>query len=106
MSTKYDNADWFRLARTGGAIKVTLGPGGYDVANDGVSIPCKGCFVQARDGASGMWIDSNEEPTGDGPYIPGAVLGGQPIWIPVSDVAKLAFGGMVGDIADIVYLLG
>lgn len=105
MSTKYDNTDWFRLSRTGGATITTLGPGGIGYGNGGVSLPCKGCFVQPRY-KEGAYI-AEEGVVGIGPYLAGAALGQQPTYIPISDVAQLYFsGGRTGDIIDIVYLLG
>lgn len=106
MSTKYDHTDWFRLARTGGVIKVTLDFYGDGQGNDGVSLPCRGCFVQRRD-PSDIWITSvagMEESIG--PWIPGASAGCHPIWIPISDVSQLYFSGSANGIVDIVYLLG
>jgi len=103
MTTKYDNTDWFRLSRTGGATIATIGvAGGY--GNGGVSLPCKGCFVQPRY-REGAYITTAEAP-GIGPHLAGAALGQQPIYIQVSDVAQLRFLGAAGDIIDIVYLLG
>ena len=104
MTTKYDNTDWFRLARTGGVLSVTLGAGGVGRGNDGVSLPCRGCFVQIR-GDADVWIDDIDG-AGLGPFIPGAAVGHQPMWIPISDVAQLYFGGSNRDIVDIIYLLG
>lgn len=105
MSTKYDNTDWFRLARTGGTLNVTLDADGVGQGNDGVSLPCKGCFIQIEDG-TGAWMMSRYDPDDIGPYIPGASKGCQPIFVQVSDVAKLFFGGDIGGVINIVYLLG
>jgi len=105
MSTKYDNTDWFRLARTGGVLSVTIDWTGFAQGNGGISLPCRGCFVQIKGDAANVWIDDIEN-LGYGPFIPGAGVGHQPMWIPISDVAQLHFGGTNGDIVDIVYLLG
>lgn len=106
MATKYDHSNWFRLSRTGGVLKVTMNDMGVGQGNDGVSLPCKGCFVQVKDG-DGIWIESAEtQGEGVGPWIPGSAVGCQPIWIPVSDVAQLYFQGSDNEVVDIVYLLG
>ena len=104
MSTKYDNTDWFRLSRTGGATIATLGAFGRGYGNGGVSLPCKGCFVQPRF-REGAYITVEGAP-GIGPHFAGAAVGQQPTYIPISDVAQLLFSGRTGDIIDIVYLIG
>jgi len=108
MSTKYDNCDWSRLARTGGAVTVTIvmdpdyGPlGVYPI-----SLPCRGCWVSPRDADVIMSIGTGRDPTLRGDYIPVHTVGGQPMWIPISDVSQLYFSGEIKDIIDIVYLLG
>ena len=106
MSTKYDNTNWFRLSRTGGACIAIIGVGGTGRGNAGVSIPCKGCWAQVREADfEGAWIATEGAP-GAGPIIVGTLEGAQPMWIPISDVAELLFGGSQGMIVDIVYLLG
>lgn len=105
MSTKYDNTNWFRLSRTGGATIATLDAvTGRGYGNGGVSLPCKGCFVQPRYG-EGAYIVT-EDVLGVGPFLAGAAVGQQPTYIPISDVAQLYFQGDTEDIIDIVYLIG
>lgn len=106
MSTKYDNTNWYRLARTGGACIATIGADALGQGNAGVSIPCRGCWAQVRAvDFEGAWV-TKEPAFGAGPIIVGTLEGGQPMWIPISDVAELWFGGSQGMIIDIVYLLG
>jgi hypothetical protein len=102
---KYENADWWRVARTGGVTHAIIENSGYGRGNGGVSLPCKGCWVQRRPSSDDAWIDCSDM-SGVGPYIPGPDEGCQPIWIPISDVGKLYIGGSAGDVVDIVYLLG
>jgi hypothetical protein len=105
MSTKYDNTDWCRLSKTGG-VTTALIIDGIGRGNGGVSLPCKGCFVQPRVVEGGdVWLTAPPE-FSIGPFLPGVIEGCQPMWIPVSDVAQLFFGGNSGDTVDIVYLLG
>ncbi len=113
MSTKYDNTDWFRLARTGGAVVVSLvlvdGGNYYGQGNDGVSLPCRGCWVAIRDtNISDVYMSTAPGVTPlISPYIPKPFLGAQPLWIPISDVAQLSFAGNnETDKIDITYLLG
>ena len=104
--SKYDNAKWLRLARTGGACLAIIDATGLGQGNAGVSIPCIGCWVQNRAGDfSGVWITTEALP-GTGPIIVGAGEGAQPMWISISDVAELWFGGIRGQVVDIVYLVG
>jgi len=106
MTTKYDNTDWYRLSRTGGACIATIGARNVGQGNAGVSIPCKGCWVQVRSADFAVaWI-TKEADLGIGPAIVGTNEGAQPVWISVSDVAELWFGGANGAIIDIVYLAG
>lgn len=105
MTTKYDNANWFRCARTGGATTAVIVAGGNGQGNAGVSLPCRGCWVQTRSDSGGVWLASPPF-DGIGPFIPGVSEGSQPMWIPISDVAQLFFSGFAGEIVDIVYLLG
>ena len=107
VTGEYNNADWWRIARTGGCTQLIIGSGGYGQANGGVTLPCRGCWIQARAGNTDSWVTSaNEADPGIGPFIPGPDEGCQPIFIPISDVAKIWVGGRSGDIIDIVYLLG
>lgn len=113
MSTKYDNTNWFRLSRTGGAVVVSLVDMGgmwfYSRGNKGVSLPCKGCWIAVRDtNISDMYMSTAPGCTPEiAPYIPVPSLGAQPLWIPISDVDQLSFSGNnTTDRIDIVYLLG
>lgn len=111
MSTKYDNADCTRLARTGGRVVVTvaLDPDYGPLGVHPESIPCRGCFVAGRDDEDGaviMSIGLGRDPTLRGTYIPKVGDGGQPTWVPISDVSQLYFSAGNGEHIDIVYLLG
>lgn len=114
MSTKYDNTNTQRLARTGGAVVVSLVFDAvtfnyYGQGNDGVSLPCKGCWIAVRDGnAEDIYMSTAPGCTPVvSPYIPVPSLGAQPLWIPISNVAQLSFAGNdAADKVDIVYLLG
>ena len=101
---KYDNSDWWKLARTGGVTQVIVGPDGIGRGNGGVPLACRGCWIQVLPGQEGVWINKND--SADGPYLPGAAEGCQPIFLPISDVSKVEVSGAVGVVADIVYLLG
>lgn len=111
MSTKYDNSKWFRLARTGGAVVVTieLDPDYGPLGVHPESIPCRGCFVAGRVFDLGnliMSIGSGRDPANRGTYIAKTWDGGQPVFVPVSDVNQLYFSANNGDKIDIVYLVG
>ena len=104
---KYDNADWWKLARTGGVTQVIVGEDGIGRGNGGVPLACRGCWIQVLPGQEGVWISKEgDEFDGIGPYIPGAAEGCQPIFLPISDVSKIIVEGGWGTVADIVYLLG
>jgi len=108
MSTKYNNADWSRCARIGGNTLALMGADGNGIGNGGVSLPCRGCWVQARMG-QGVVIKMNigSNATADlGVQLGDVLFGAQPLWVPISDVAQLYFFGAVNDIVDIMYLLG
>lgn len=112
MSTKYDNTDWTRLARTGGAVVITLAldTDGIIRGTYPVSLPCRGCWVAVRDTNT----DDVYMSTAPGaipelcPYMSYPNLGAQPLWIPISDVSQLSFCGAAGagDKVDIVFLTG
>ena len=114
MATKYNNTDWSRLSRTGGAVVVTLVYDAptmnyYSRGNNGVSLPCKGCWIAVRDtNISDMYMSTAPGCTPlIAPYIPIPSLGAQPLWIPISDVDQLSFSGNnTTDRIDIVFLLG
>ena len=102
--TKYDNCDWSRLARTGGVSRAVIGADGQGQGNGGVSIPCRGCFIQSRE-KEACWL-TEEGGMGAGPFLPGPNSGCQPIWLSIANVAEIWIGGAPGETVDIVYLLG
>ena len=118
MTTKYDNADWTRCARTYGVIECVLGAGGIPneaQGNNGISLPCRGCWVQKREGGDAdvlIWMSIGTpatpmlgvelgQPESDITVMEGA----SPLWVPISDVSQLYFYGEYGTV-DIMYLLG
>ena len=108
MSTKYDNAQTGRCARTGGAVTVAIASN-IGRGNGGTSLPCRGCFVSPRGNNTGVIrlnIGAAASATA-GIEISDADTGGGPLFVPISDVAQLYFyGGTDGDDVDILYLLG
>ncbi len=110
MSTKYDNCDVSRLARTGGAVVVTLvGSDFGPIGAHPVSLPCRGCWIQVREAnISDVYMSTGPDCTAEAsPMLEVPSVGRQPLWIPIADVGQLSFaGGIVGDKIDIVYLLG
>ena len=123
MTTKWDNADWSRLARDYGvAYAETDWVTGLGQGNAGVSIPCRGCYVEPREGqgtdrikmavgtpASAVFgvtlgvSESDEVDKVGNPIIQGATF----LWVPVSDVNQLYFycaGG--ASTVDIMYFVG
>lgn len=108
MATKYNNADWSRCAGAGGNTLALMGADGNGRGNDGISIPCRGCWVQARMG-EGVVIKMNIGSPAEadlGVQLGDVVFGAQPLWVPISDVAQLYFYGTPGNIVDIMFLLG
>ena len=116
MSTKYDNADWKRCARTYGVIQLIIGfPATPNTVqgNYGVSLPCRGCWVQKRENTLPTIKMSIGTPA---TAVFGVELGDAdswvdeesalPLWVPVSDVSQLYFYGEDGTSIDIMYLLG
>ena len=122
MTTKWNNADWTRLARDYGVIEVTTDwRTGQAQANDGVSLPCRGCYVQMREyqwadrikmavgtpatavfGVTlGVAISGEVDGSGD-PLIQGATF----LWVPVSDVSQLYFYSADTATVDIMYFFG
>jgi len=92
MSTKYDNTDWSKCAQNYDVMSVVIDVTGNAQGNDGVSLPCKGCYVQTREDNFSAKMSIGRPAT--------AVLGvelapsnrsTQPLWVPVSDVAQLYF---------------
>lgn len=116
--SKYANMQADRICTAGGAVRVTL-TSGTGQGNAGVSLPCKGCWVQAADASTDVvrmnigaaadddlgidigWPHVNDDDNGYG------IGSCQPMWVPIDDVAKLYFfsGDTTADI-DILYLLG
>jgi len=118
MGTKYDNANWMRCARTYDVLMSMMGIAGVpNVAqgNDGVSLPCRGCWVQKREQTDSTIKMSIGTPASavfgielGQPFLlgPPNLEGATPMWVPVSDVSQLYFYGDNGTTVDIMYLLG
>ena len=107
MSTKYDHKQWGRCARTGGITTVVLSATGVGQGNDGTTLYCRGCWVQSRTGNSTVKMSIGTAATAVfGVELATPDVGGQPLWVPVSDVAQIYFYGTRGDVIDIVHLLG
>lgn len=116
MGTKYDNTDWSKCAKTCGTTWVVIGVVEDNVAqgNYGVSLPCRGCWVQKREGSTNILRMSIGSPAtadlgvelGQTPTTFGAPDGASPLWVPVSDVSQLYFYGTDLDSVDIMYMLG
>jgi len=107
IGTKYDNADWTRCARTGGLLVVICDGTGVGQGNGGTDLDCRGCWVATRD--SNMTVKMAIGTPASAVF--GVTLaepgqGGQPLWVPVSNVAQLYFYGIYNAVIDIVYLLG
>lgn len=107
MRTKYDNKQWGRCAGTGGISVVVLSATGTGQGNDGVTRYCRGCWVQNRAGNSTMKMSIGTPATAVfGVELATPDMGGQPLWVPISDIAQLYFYGTRADVVDIVFLLG
>lgn len=115
MATKYDGTRQ-TICPTGGAVRVTLSSNDGQ-GNDGTSLPCKGCWVQAADSNTdvvrmNIGADATDALGVDlgRPYVSGTTASGscQPMWVPVSDVSQLYFHSAGDDnaIVDILYLVG
>lgn len=116
--SKYDGANANRICSGGGQVRVTLSSN-EGQGNDGTSLACKGCWVQAADSNTDvvrMAIDATASDSvgidlgrphisdGDSEYGSGAC---QPMWVPIDDVASLYFySGDDNAIIDILYLVG
>lgn len=120
MTTKYDNTIWSRCARTYGVLMSTIGDAGppwnMSQGNHGVSLPCRGCWVQRREGGdedsivkmsigTPATVDLGVE-LGMVDTDPAVIEGALSLWVPVSDVSQLYFYGTEGRAIDITYLLG
>lgn len=112
MATKYDNTDWSRISRTGGAVVITLAEDADGVIRGRhlTSLPCKGCWVSVRDTneEDTYWSVGSDTNPNFCPRLPLPSLGTQPLWIPISDIHQLTFCTVAGidDKVDIVYLVG
>jgi hypothetical protein len=107
MTTKYDNKQWKRCARTGGVTLALMAATGKGQGNGGTALPCRGCWVMNRVGNGTMKMSIGAEANAVfGVELATADLGAQPLWIPISDVSQLYFYGTAGKIVDIIYLLG
>ena len=107
MTTKYDNMQWGRCARTGGVTAVVLSATGTGQGNDGTTLYCRGCWVQSRYGNITVKMSIGTPATAVfGVELAMPDVGAQPLWVPISDVAQLYFYGTRWDVIDIVYLLG
>lgn len=107
MSTKYDNADASRCAGSGGVTLALIGADFRGQGNDGVSLPCRGCWVHRREGTDTIKMNIGAAATADlGVELGDPNEGAQPLWIPISDVAQLYFYGTPINLVDIVYLVG
>ena len=115
MTTKYDNANWTKCARTYGILSCIMGAANTAQGNNGVSLPCRGCWVQRREQTAVTMKVSIGTPASavfgielGVPYLVGAPNpeGASQLWIPVSDVSQLYFYGKSGTSVDIMYLLG
>ena len=103
--TKYDNAEWDRCARTGGVLLVICNGAGLGQGNGGVSLPCRGCWVQGRNYGVKMSIGTPASAV-FGVDLSDAASGAQPMWVPISDVSQLYFYGIYNAVIDVIYLLG
>ena len=114
--SKYDGRSAVALARTGGSVRVTLSSNDGQ-GNGGISLPCKGCWVQAVDANTDTVRMNIGAAATDAlgvdlarPFISGTTASGaaQPLWVPISDVSQLYFhsAGDSNAIIDILYLVG
>ena len=117
---KYNNADWTKLARDYGVIEVTMGADGSAQANDGVSIPCRGCYIEPRERTTdpvkfavgtpatavfGVTLGAGD--TGEVDKFQNDIPEGAPyLWVPVSDVSEMYFYGTWGHTVDVMYFYG
>lgn len=107
MTTKYDNADWSKCAKTYEVTLVMMDDDGNAQGNEGLSLPCKGCYVQMRE-----VVDTAKMSIGTpanalfGVELAPAGKKSSPLWVPVSDLSQLYFYGEPGVIVDIMYMLG
>lgn len=114
----YKNADAQRIRSSGGAVRVTL-DSGTGQGNDGTSLPCLGCYVQAALAntdevymnidvlaSADVGIELGRQHINDGADEYGASAC-QPLWVPIDDVASLYFYSADADaVVDILYFTG
>jgi len=110
----YKNADAQRIRSSGGAVRVTLS-GGTGQGNDGTSLPCLGCYVQAAlantdevymniDVAASSSVGIELGRPDNAANKAGAC---QPLWIPIDNVASLYFySADANAVVDILYFKG
>ena len=114
----YKNADAQRIRSSGGAVRVALTTN-TGRGNDGTSLPCLGCYVQAAlantdevymnidiaaSDSVGIELGRPHINTGQNEY---AAAGCQPLWVPIDDVASLYFYSADADaVVDILYFVG
>jgi len=110
---QYKNADAQRIRSTGGAVRVTLDTK-VGQGNDGTSLPCLGCYVQAAiANTSVVYMNIDVAASADlgielGKQIDGnSTAACQPLWIPIDDVSSLYFYSEDADaVIDILYFKG
>lgn len=112
MANIYTGTDPSKIRSNGVPLKVTLS-GGVAQGNDGTSLPCAGCYVQAAsantavvkmswgtDATANLGIELGRPFDGTDE---GAAC--QPMFVPIDDVANLYFFSTDTDaIVDILYL--
>ena len=105
--SKYNGAR-LAICPTGGSVTVEIADG-VGQGNAGVSLPCKGCLVIAREANTGPVHMNIGAAASDvlGIQIPESVGSGSPFFVPISDVSQLHFySGTDGDDIDITYFVG
>jgi len=114
----YKNADAQRIRSSGGAVRVTLDTN-EGRGNDGTSLSCLGCYVQAAlantdevymnidtsaSDSVGIELGRPHINTAANSYGVGSC---QPLWVPIDDVASLYFYSADADaVVDILYFKG
>ncbi len=108
-----------RIRAGGGSLRITLSSGisHADGANEGTSLPCAGCWVQAVIGNTAvvkmnieaaasaiLGVDLARQSILDGTTEASAAAS-QPMWVPIDDVNKLYFfSSLATAVIDITYL--
>ena len=107
MGTKYDNTDWSRCPRTYEVVEITIGADGTAQGNGGVSLPCKGCYLQMREFLVTVKVNIGTPATaGLGMTLAPAGQKARPLWVPISDLSQLYFFGDPQAVVDIMYMIG